>query len=227
MAEYAPQAIRDLFDQIKAAFPSAIMSGIIGDQAHTYGYHRGRHYVNAGDYSVQYGPEDTTGDGEAACGLDISYGNAADHYLVTQRMLDAVGNPAMDLCREYYGSTNGWDVVGYDYTEGHPASSDPSHCWHGHWSFRRLTATTSLRAVGDVITGTTTGEDDMFEEADRNLLRETYNRTIWIDDRTKSVDPVQRDTFNLANWINDWRAEVDEKLAELSRQIAELSSGGD
>ena len=42
-----------------------------------------------------------------------------------------------------------------------------------------------------------------------NLLREVYNRSIHTDDRTKSVDPVQRDTFNLANWINDRRAQVD------------------
>ncbi len=35
MTEYAPAAITDLFNQVKAAIPSALMGGIIGDSAHT------------------------------------------------------------------------------------------------------------------------------------------------------------------------------------------------
>ena len=45
MAEYAPAAIRGLYNLIKAGLPSAEMSGIIGDTAHTYGYHRCRNVV--------------------------------------------------------------------------------------------------------------------------------------------------------------------------------------
>jgi hypothetical protein len=36
--EYAPQAIENLFNTVKKSIPSAQMAGIIGDQAHTYGY---------------------------------------------------------------------------------------------------------------------------------------------------------------------------------------------
>ncbi len=44
----------------------------------------------------------------------------------------------MDVVREFYSSTNGWDVCGYDYTENHPATSDDSHLWHVHINFHRL-----------------------------------------------------------------------------------------
>jgi hypothetical protein len=154
MTEYAPQAIKNLFATVQAAIPSALMGGIIGDAAHTYGYHRGRNYVPGDDYSVQ-SAEDRQGDGEAACGLDISWGNAADHYTVSRRLLDAAHDSRMYPAREFYGSTDGWTVCGYDYPGGYPVTSDPSHLWHVHLSIQRQYANdgAALQGIASVITG--------------------------------------------------------------------------
>jgi hypothetical protein len=154
MTEHAPAGITSLFNQIHAAIPAAINGGIVGDQAHDYGYHRGRNYVSADDYSVQL-PEDRQGDGEAACGLDLSWSDAQWQYTVSQRLLDAAHDSRMHPVREFYGSVDGVHVVGWDYTEGHSATSDDSHLWHVHLSILRQYSndTAALSGVAAVITG--------------------------------------------------------------------------
>lgn len=154
MTEYAPAAIRGLFDKVHAAMPAALMGGIIGDQAHTYGYHRGRNYVGAGDYSTQY-PEDREGDGEAASALDISWSDAESHYTASRRLLDAAHDSRMHAARSFFGSVDGWNVCGFDYVEGVPVTSDDSHLWHVHLSITRKYANdaAALDGIAQVITG--------------------------------------------------------------------------
>jgi hypothetical protein len=154
MVEYAPDAINQLFQAIKAGIPSALMGGVIGDSAHTYGYHRGRNYVSSSDYSVQYS-EDKQGHGEAACGLDISWNKASDHYLASQRLLNAKNDNRMSACREFFGSTDGVRVCGWDYKGGYAVTSDSSHLWHVHLSILRKYADdyTALAPIAEVITG--------------------------------------------------------------------------
>jgi hypothetical protein len=154
MAEYAPAAIQGLFEQIQAAIPEALMGGIQGDAAHTYGYHRGRDYVPSSDYSVQLA-EDKQGDGEACCGLDLSWTAADPQYTVSRRLLDASDDSRMFACREFYGSTDGVHVCGWDYAGGYPVSSDDSHLWHVHLSILRRYADDpdALDGIAQVITG--------------------------------------------------------------------------
>lgn len=163
MTEYAPQAIEDMFDRIKAGIPSAIMAGIVGDSAHTYGYHRCRD-VAAPDYSTEL-PPDKKGDSEAACALDLSWSKASDQYTVSQRLLDAKNDSRMTPIREFYGSADGGQTVcGWDYYGGYPVTSDDSHLWHVHLSILRQYSndTAALAKVADVITGGSTQEvDDM------------------------------------------------------------------
>src|SRR5215471_9902742 len=106
MTEYAPAAILQLFDAIKAGIPSAINAGIVGDSAHTYGYHRCRDVVPSSDYSVQLS-EDRQGDGQAASALDLSWAQAADQYTVSRRLLDAKNDSRMHAARSFFGSTDG------------------------------------------------------------------------------------------------------------------------
>lgn len=156
MTEYAPQAITDLFNSIKAGIPSAQMAGIIGDSAHTYGYHRGRNYVPSSDYSVCQNPADRKGDGEAACALDISWSKASDQYTVSKRLLNAKNNAAVTKClRSFFGSTDGVNVCGWDYYYGCSSTSDDSHLWHVHLSITRQYANDSaaLQAIVPIITG--------------------------------------------------------------------------
>lgn len=160
MTEYAPQAIKDLFNRVHDAIPAALMGGIQGDEAHTYGYHRGRNYVSGSDYSVQLAP-DQKGHGEACCGLDISWSTAQPQYDVSKRLLNAKNDPRMIPIREFYGSTDGRTVCGWDYPGGYAVTSDSSHLWHIHLSILRQYAddTSALAQVADVITGKQSGED--------------------------------------------------------------------
>lgn len=154
MTEYAPAAIQHLFDKVKAGVPEAIMGGILGDQNHPYGYHRGRNYCAPGDYSCSL-PEDRQGDGEAACALDLSWATADAHYLVSQRLLDAANDSRMYAARSFFGSVDGWTVCGWDYAGGYPVSSDDSHLWHVHLSILRAYANddAALDGIAEVITG--------------------------------------------------------------------------
>jgi hypothetical protein len=167
MTEYAPAAITAMFNTIKAGIPSAQMAGIIGDSAHTYGYHRGRNYVSSSDYSVCQNPADRQGDGEAACALDISWSKASDQYTVSQRLLNAKNNATLKkYLRSFFGSTDGVNVCGWDFYQGCPSTSDDSHLWHVHLSITRAYANdqAALQQVAAVITGGTAPspeEDDM------------------------------------------------------------------
>ena len=154
MTEYAPSAIQNMFNRIKAGIPDAIMAGIIGDAAHTYGYHRGRNYCGSGDYSCQQ-PPDLKGDGEAASAIDISWGKASSQYTVSQRLMNAANDSRMNPIRSFFGSTDGYTVCGWDYYGNYPVASDDSHLWHIHISVLREHAnnTSALAAVADVITG--------------------------------------------------------------------------
>lgn len=156
MTEYAPQAILAMFSTIKSGVPSAINAGVIGDAAHTYGYHRCRNVVPSDDYSVQL-PPDQQGDGEAACGLDLSWGNAADQYAVSQRLLDACRARDSRLygLREFYGSTDGASVIGWDNWGNYPVTSDDSHLWHVHLSVLRgySNDNAACQAIASVIVG--------------------------------------------------------------------------
>ncbi len=143
-----------MFNTIKKGIPSAQMAGIIGDSAHTYGYHRGRNYVSSSDYSVQTSP-DKKGDGEAACALDISWSKASDQYAVSKRLLNAKNDSRMNGCREFYGSTDGYNVCGWDYYYNYAVTSDDSHLWHIHLSILREYCNNDdvLQKIAQVIVG--------------------------------------------------------------------------
>lgn len=153
MGEYAPDAIRAVYDAL--TLPGKQLSGIIGDSAHDYGYHRGRNYVGYGDYSAVL-PPDLGGDGEAACGLDVSL-PPDQMSAATQRLLNAVssGDGRTAAVREFYGTVDGYNVVGWDQAYACPATSDSSHLWHIHISVYRQWANDHavLLPIADVMNG--------------------------------------------------------------------------
>lgn len=154
MAEYAPPAIHHLFDAIDAALGGAAkLSGILGDAAHTYGYHRARNVLPSSDYSVKLAL-DRHGDGWAASALDIGL-DPAHMKLVTSRLLDHRHDRRLAALREFYGTVDGKQVTGWDFPSNTHASSDDSHLWHVHLSIFRAYATnwTALAPVVDVIAG--------------------------------------------------------------------------
>lgn len=194
-SEYAPQAILDLFDAIDRGFGGrAILAGVIGDAAHVYGYHRASAVLPSSDYSKQYGKDQVSGDAAwAACGLDISWERAEDHYTASKRLLNAskANDERLAWLRSWFGSVDGNGVDGWDLAADEPATSDSSHEWHVHLSIHRQAARdySRLRGIGDVITassssggGGTESEDDMpkrFQAKRIEPLRINQTGVVW------------------------------------------------
>ncbi|MBG6140692.1 peptidoglycan-binding domain-containing protein [Longispora fulva] len=158
MATIATTTMQKFARDWESAIESAEFSGIVGDRAHARsgGYHISREDQPGSNYSVQL-PEDKLGDSRWASAVDMSM-NAADMALVTGRLLASAKDPndsRLDFTREFYGTTNGHDVTGWDTYYNRPSSSDSSHLWHVHVSFLRKHADNpaAMSAVLSVITG--------------------------------------------------------------------------
>lgn len=160
--EYAPQAILELFHATAAACHGMTLElgGVLGDQAHTYGYHRARAVLPDDDYSVLL-RRDQHGDQWAASALDITpAGPSAPAAMrqLTARVLLGVQSGDRRLyraVREVYGTLDGRKVWGWDMRFHHAATSDASHLWHLHLSFYRVHATNAelLLPVAEVLAG--------------------------------------------------------------------------
>lgn len=163
---FAPQAIFDLFDAIRAEpdLGSVLLGGIEGDAAHVQsgGYHIARQTLidngMGSDYSIQL-PPDKLGDRWACSALDSTFGATPLQHTVTQRLLDAGArkDPRVKrVLREFYGSVDGVHVVGWDFSQDAPATTDDmSHLFHIHISIYREFSEnySALRPVADVFAG--------------------------------------------------------------------------
>ena|SRR5690625_405002 len=147
MGEYAPASLRWLGAQVEKKVPSARMSGIVGDSAHTYGYHRARSKLPANDYSVKLAA-DRSGDADAASAIDISL-SASMMRTVTKRFMAVAkdkSDPRRKYFREFFGTLNGSTVTGWDTSSNSATTSDSSHLWHVHVSVHRKYATSQAAA---------------------------------------------------------------------------------
>lgn len=159
MAESAPDALKWLGSRVSPDL-GGTLSGIVGDSAHTRGYHRGRAYVPSTDYSVKL-TEDKKGSAYYACAIDMSF-SASKMKLYTQRMRAAAENndPRFKFVREFYGTLNGTDVFGRIH-EGSGdgtwrySTSDKSHLWHIHMSILREYSNNKaiMQGILDVLMG--------------------------------------------------------------------------
>ena len=123
------------------------MSGIVGDSAHTYGYHRARSKLPASDYSVKLSA-DRSGDASAASAIDISL-SASMMRTVTKRFMAVAkdrSDPRRKYFREFFGTLNGSTVTGWDTASNSATTSDSSHLWHVHVSVHRKYATSQAAA---------------------------------------------------------------------------------
>jgi hypothetical protein len=144
---YAPQTIA----AVGALFVGHgfINDGIVGDTAHTWGYHIGRDRIfmippglGWSDVSVQTA-RDKAGLTDAAAALDISHANKAElrrwsSWLAARKLAN---DPTTRDLHEIIYSPDGLSVycVG-DYptpVKRGPGCADSSHLWHTHLSFYR------------------------------------------------------------------------------------------
>lgn len=155
--EFAPAAITALFTSIRNAvdFPLEL-GGVLGDQAHVYGYHRGRAALPPDDYSVTL-PRDRGGRPWAASALDITPHDGGRVQTLTNRLIAAVtrGDERLRPVREFYGTADGRTVYGWDLAEHCSQTADDSHLWHLHLSFHRDVACrfSRLAPVAAVLAG--------------------------------------------------------------------------
>lgn len=222
MATIAPQAMRRLADDWMDAIDSAILSGIVGDEAHRRqgGYHISREDNPPDNYSVQL-LEDRQGHSDWAAAIDMSM-HERDMSMVTQRLLTSAkdpNDPRLTVCREFYGTLNGRDVTGWDTYYGTPATADDSHLWHVHISFLRKYADdpAAMDAVLSIIKGEPYRPDHPHEEDDMpqgwgpvQLPTTPHGRTsysIWpVDDGVAGFGPA---------WLTIWADLFEEGPAAL------------
>lgn len=142
MGEYSPDAIYGLYNLIKKRIPSAELSGILGDSAHTYGYHRARAALPGNDYSVVLW-RDKLGDGWAASALDVKLPDGPDSTMTKVsyhlRRAMRLHDPRIRAVREFGGTLNGTETYSYDQSDHSQSWGqwDDSHLWHVHLSIYR------------------------------------------------------------------------------------------
>lgn len=152
----APSAIWNLFGLITVLTKQ--MSGIVGNVAHSFGYHLARNDLPGDDYSVELA-RDHGGDGSNASALDVHF-DPPHMILVTKRLLAAAKahDPRLAGLRSFCGTTDGYNTHPYDLATGQdgPLNSwDSSHLTHIHMSFFRDVANNAaaLAPIADVING--------------------------------------------------------------------------
>ncbi|GLZ80703.1 hypothetical protein Afil01_55100 [Actinorhabdospora filicis] len=156
MSEYAPEAISWLAKEITTAVPNVSGVVILGETRHLYGYHRARNVVSADDYSVVL-REDNEGDGWAASALDVPLGPTWLRRM-TRRLLEYRDDHRLCAVREFFGTTDGATVLGWDRYFRRPASASTAHLGVLHISFLRRYATdaAALAGVRSVLLGMST-----------------------------------------------------------------------
>jgi hypothetical protein len=159
MRAYATDEMLWLAAEWEKAIPSAVFSGIVGDAAHSWGYHRAAIEIGKSDYSRQL-PGDRDEDGidmYAADAIDMSM-STADMKLVTRRIYDSWRDPKdrrLNYWRECIGTLDGVNVTYMDTQTGSQGTADDSHLWHVHAGGLRINAHNldAMKALLSIVTG--------------------------------------------------------------------------
>lgn len=131
---YATDEMLWLAGEWKAAVPSAVFSGIVGDANHLYGYHLSYIILPGGDYSKQLAGDRNNVDVEASDALDMSMPRA-DMIRVTNLVYASwkrQDDLRLNYWREIIGTRDGVNVIYMDTQSGGQGTSDSSHLWHMH-----------------------------------------------------------------------------------------------
>lgn len=177
----APKAIWDLWYRIEALYngpglQDEELAGIVGDRAHSFGFHLAPNELPSSDYSLQTardkaGARSYPGDASA---LDVHFGPAG-MVTVTKRLVAAANarDPRMNALYEFCGTTNGRTPHPYtvDTHSDDPNNNqgwDSSHVTHVHLSIHRDVSHNfaAIMGVADVMAGTTQPTPTPIEEID-------------------------------------------------------------
>lgn len=200
----APQAIWNLYYAVTVA--GKRMGGIVGDRAHSFGYHLARNELSGNDYSVVL-PLDRRGSSSSASALDLSLPQSGMRA-VTTRLLNAAKKHDVRLkaLREFCGTTDGYNTHPYDLAkrqDGPLNSWDSSHLSHVHLSFYRAYANNyaAIKPIADVINGKPTVKKDWFSMATEAQLEAVVKRVVherlswWLP---RAILTLRKGTGNMA-----------------------------
>lgn len=220
MGEYAPKTLVAAGKEIARRL-GGTFTGVIGDQAHGYGYHRSRNELRrrglTGDYSIQL-RDDTRGPGDAASAIDVRL-PPGQMIAVTKRLLSRKDDACtVQYLREFFGTLDGRHVTGWDFRRGKGAVADDSHLWHIHLSVIRRYADDE-EAASAIVAMTT--EDDMD-------LDDKVKLSAWIPERypdlseTISVRTALGSGYGHARSAKDAAHEALGEAKALRAEVAEL-----
>ncbi len=155
-SEYAPDAIRQLYDRFHALNEPSELSGILGDRAHTFGFHRARAVLPRSDYSV-VAPGNQKGDAWAASALDVKL-TPEGMKVVSARLRAAMRKADVRVAAlfEFGGTLNGTVTFSRNiYGQESWNEWDDSHLWHVHLSIIRAFANdyAAIAGIADVMAG--------------------------------------------------------------------------
>lgn len=167
-------------------------AGTKGNVAHLRGAHRSQEwilksrYCTSRTYTVQGGltAEQLT----HVAGFDFMPGSAAQMIAMCKRLDAALRAGGLEEIREFYGNTNGDQVVdGWDNLANRAATSDDSHLWHTHLSFdrRQLRNRSLMERVVAVMLG-----DDHEEEEDMSFFDESRGPSFDNKTGAKLVEDI-------------------------------------
>jgi len=181
MTTKAHATTRYIASNWESYYPSAVLSGIVGDPAHQArgGYHISIEDQSSTNYSV-IRPDDKAPPGkwprDLAAAIDMSM-NTRDMTLCSDRLW-WVWNDVTDPRRIYLNAFNGWfgsgDAKRYDFVTKGISITTPDHKWHVHGEIRRkyVEDMVAADAILSALRGETKeqylaivagiGDDDMF-----------------------------------------------------------------
>lgn len=199
----APSAIRAAADRIVASVPGAVFSGIVGDAAHTFGYHVARDELPPTDGSVQL-PLDQQGPGDAASALDISL--PPDQMIaVTSRLagLAVAGDSSLYALREFAGTLDGSATYAYDLAEHAPEYGwDSSHLWHIHLSGYRAYADDAAAwdSIASAFIGAVDGDSEL-DATQAQQLSETFRMVAGLANPSYAVNNSGPGEYQIADQV--------------------------
>jgi hypothetical protein len=197
MATLSTVALNWLASEWEKLFPSAVISGIVGDAAHARegGYHISREDQPSNNYSVVRA-DDRGGPSNRAAAVDISM-NTSDMSKCDARLRKAFNNRKADPRMKYINAWNGWDgqddAQRNDVVTGDLTYATDDHKWHVHLEVRRkyVNDMNAMKAILSILKGETletfNGDDDMTKEEMLAVLkseagRDALARAVWNTD---------------------------------------------
>ena len=200
MSTAAPAQVVYLSNEWEKLYPTAAISGIVGDAAHAArgGYHISIQDQPSDNYSVtrkddKAPPGDWPRNMASAVDMTLSLNDMKKCHA---RLKAAWQNRSTDERMKYINAWNGWDGNGspgrYDVVTGTVGTASDDHKWHVHLEVRRryVNDKKAMDAILSVLRGETLeeylGDDLVATDADIQKIA----KAVWDVDYMPSGDPA-------------------------------------